>query len=311
MPSGRMAATVALLVFVTGLGADALEPLDTSLERALDAGDAVSVYAVPHLPADVDALERATAEGATAVVEIETEPSWEHADLRVCPVDGSAPCELRTLSFGASDALADRQRAVSIVIVAMLPEATRRAATRQPEPTPLPPPPPVVVPVARKPLRFEADLAFSSALGAPSTFGGVGSLRVRTVGSLWARVGAGVRAGTLPGLAGRTLEVPLLLGLDLRWSLTASLALGARLDARLQSRAVHVDDATPPGRQRWLAAFQLGPELHWQLAPALGIVVFGGVELNAGTTTLQRSGGAADRLGLVRASLEVGPCLTF
>lgn len=313
-----MANAVALVVFVTGLGPSSLESLDAALEHALGSKDAVRVQAVEQLPRDVDALEAAQRDGITALVEIETETELGHVDLRVCSVDRMAECQLRSIAFAAEDARADRERAVAIVTVAMLPEATRKAATTPPAPTPAPtpqrvtPPAPPVRPRPRPPApRFEAELAFSMALGRPTAAGAMAGVRLRVLDRIWLRAAAGARAGALAGLDATTLEIPLGLGVDARWPLGEHFALGARLDAKVQSRSVRVAGATPDREQRWLAAVSVGPELHLQLTRTMGLLLFGGLELNAGSTTIEMQSGSTSKLDVLRGYVEVGPYLTF
>lgn len=317
-----MPAEAALVVFVVGLAGEALTSLDQSLERALGSLEAVGVVAVEHLPRDVDALEQARARQSSAIVEIVTDAALDRADLRVCPVgiDGTGGCQDRSLAFGTADTRAERERAIGIVAIAMLPEATRQAAASgSPAPGPAPSSAPSVpaaapstatVPVVA-PARFEAELAFAAAIGAPSSWGGAAAARVRLFQNIWLRAGAGARFGTLASIQARTVELPLSIGLDARWDLGRSVSVGARADARVQSRAVALEGATPEHRQRWLAAFQTGPELHVRLSKHAGAVVFAGIEVGAGRTEIQRTSGASTQLGLVRACFEVGPHLTF
>ena len=313
-----MGNAVALVVFVTGLDGSALGSLDAALERALGSADVVRVQAVPQLPRDVDALELAEREGASAVVELETRDDLARVDLRVCPVERGGECQHRSLAFSAGDARSDRERAMAIVAVAMLPEATRRAAAppagsnatpvrsgdRAPPPPPSPRPPPLHS-------RYEAEAAFSAALGHPSTFGGMAGARVRAAGPLWLRAAAGVRAGAVGGVDGSTLEIPVVIGFDARWLLGGRLELGMRLEGRLQSRVVTIAVAEPERRQRWLAAVAFGPELHVRFARHVGLFVHAGLELNAGRTEVARASGPRTSLDVARGTCEVGPYLTF
>ncbi len=318
MRRSPMAPEASLVVFVVGLAGSALDTLDAAIERSLGSSQAVVVMPAPHLPRDVDAFDEARRRGATAIVELVTDERLDLCELRVCPVD--EPCSSRTVVFGSKDARDARERAISIVAVAMLPERTRTAAAqpaivepRAPVPTPAPvakqplPATPRFRLAAPRPPSFQLEAGFSGAFGSPSTLGAEAGIRARALSALWVRLGAGARAGSLAGLA-RAVDVPLTAGLAITVPVAAALDLGARADASLQWRSVSVPERG--ARARWLGALRAGFEGQAHVSRSFGLRVFAAVETNLGSTAIQITGLRAS-LAPVRAYVEVGPYLTF
>lgn len=301
--------SAAVLVFVAGLGSEGAARIDAALEETLRARDAATTLEVERWPAEQVAIERAA---GAAVVFVASDPELSHVQLRVFAPGDSAGWQDRTLDFGPNDDTAARTRSVGIVTVAMLPEAARSPRPEPPPPSAEPPPRRLPRPQPALPAqpRVEFGAAFGSALGSPSTFGAVGQARVRLLGALWVRAGAGVRAGSAP-LQGTALDVPLEIGASYRWPLGTRWTVGGRLDGLVQLRQVTPEDVTLPAtRSRWLGAFRAGPEVLVRLDSNFGLAFFAGAEMNFGRTRVQ-IGDERAAMGLLRAYVEVGPYLTF
>lgn len=300
--------SAAVLVWILGVAADDAARFDAALEDTLHTVDAVDTRAVTALPSERIVVDAAA--GASVAL-IATDAEWSRVQLRVYTRD-AARWQERVLEFGDEDARAARAQAVSLVLVAMLPVP---ASSSSPPPTPPVAPAPRserIEPTPRKIAsapRIETGLSFAAALGAPSTFGAVGYLRVRIAEQLWVRIDAGVRAGQAP-VEGSALDVPLGAGLLYRWSLSERIALGGRMDAALQLRQVGFEQTLPSSRSRWLGALRAGPELLVRLTPSVGLTFFCGPEVSFGRTQVVVAG-ERGAMGLARVYAEVGPSLTF
>ena len=180
---------IALVILVFVDAHDAATPLPGALARAAEEalGSDVSV-SIRTLASDVappGLVEPGRAEHATAVARITwTDEQRSEARLDVLSTDGG-PARTSTIAFGASDPLAERGRAIGLVLAALLaPEnqahlerERRRAPTSPPAATvasaPPPPPPP--------PRHFALDAAAAGGFA----LGGAGSGVGGTLGLRW------------------------------------------------------------------------------------------------------------------------------
>ena len=179
---------IALVILVLVDAHDAATPLPGALaraaEEALGSDVSVSIRTVASDVATPALVEVGRAEHATAVARITwTDEQRSEARLDVVSTDGG-PARSSTIAFGASDPLAERGRAIGLVLAALLAPENRarleRAKTARADVAPAatvasaPPPPP--------PARH---FALDAAAEAGFAVGGVGSGAGGTIGLRW------------------------------------------------------------------------------------------------------------------------------
>ena len=200
---------IALVILVLVDAHDAATPLPGALaraaEEALGSDVSVSIRTVASDVATPGLVETGRAAHATAVARITwTDEQRSEARLDVLSTDGG-PARSSTIAFGASDPLAERGRAIGLVLAALLAPENRarleRAKTAHADVAPAatvasaPPPPPP--PPAR-------HFALDAAAEAGFAVGGVGSGAGGTIGLRWQ---PGSRIGLRVGVQARFGEV--------------------------------------------------------------------------------------------------------
>ena len=211
---------IALLILVFVDAHDAATPLPGALaraaEEALGAGVSVSIRTLDR-PSPVTGLADAgRAEHAAAVARIVwTDERRTEARLEVVGADGG-PTRASTIAFADSDPLAERGRALGLVLAALVaPEKQarleREAAAREvaaPAPTVVasPPPPPPPPPRRRFALDAAAEGGFALA-GAGSGFGGALGVRWYAGRRLGLRAGVQARFGEVASAQATALDL--------------------------------------------------------------------------------------------------------
>jgi len=309
--------TILLLVLVTDPSAEiAAAALAASTADGLEGRAIVELERVTKLPADTEAVHRADAAKATAVIEV----SWPDADGRRAHLHAhlrpTAPWIDRDVTFAATSKPWERGRAVGLAIAAMIPDEAP-----PPEPAPPPPieekapeppppsPPPAIAPVAPDTPRDTVALPLPRPASKRRS-----SLEVSLLGELGEafrgeRFAAGARL-SVTGWATRDLGLRVLGGyrssnVDAAGAAVEHLDVGAGFSARLsgttdrfrivlfgdlriardvltRTRSDGVDEV----RGRWLPAFALTAEASYGVTPSLGVIATFGPELALGRTTL-------------------------
>jgi hypothetical protein len=301
----RLRRTVIALVILVFVDAhDAATPLPGALARAAEQalGPSASV-SIQTLTQDVPAaalIDAGRAESATAVARI----TWAderriEARLEVVATDGTAPRNA-TIAFNASDPLAERGRAIGLVLAALLaPEnqarlerAKRAPAEAAPAATVVTvPPPPAPQPARRFALDAAAQGGFAVG-GAGSGAGGAVGLRWQPGSRLGLRVGVHARFGEV-GVA-QAAAMNLAAGAGLVLFLVPSsderrIAVALRADALwLYESLSHLssDDIEPVRGSRLLPGARALLEGQLALSPTLSLVVAGGPEVAFGRTDI-------------------------
>jgi hypothetical protein len=300
--SGRRARPViALLILVFVDAHDAATPLPGALaraaEEALGAGASVSIRTLARPPPVTGLVDAGRAAHAAAVARIAwTDERRTEARLEVLGTDGGQP-RASAVAFAASDPLAERGRALGLVLAALVaPEKQarleREAATREvaaPAPTvvasPPPPPPP--------PRRFALDTAAAGGFalaGAGSGVGGALGLRWYAGRRLGLRAGVQARFGEVASAQATALDVAAAAGVVLSVippSDERRFGLAVRADALLLYQSLsHLsgDDVAPVQSGRVLPGAAALLEAQWAVSPTLALLLGGGGEVAFGRT---------------------------
>ena len=296
---------IALLILVFVDAHDAATPLPGALaraaEEALGASVSVSIRTLDQPTAPVAALaEGARAEHAAAAARIVwTDERRAQARLEVVSAAGG-PTRTSTIAFAESDPLAERGRAIGLILAALVApekqaslerEAARNSATTAPAVVASPPPPaPVPPPPAR---RFALDAAAAGGFalgGAGSGVGGALGVRWHPGGRLGLRVGAQARFGEVETAQATALEITGAAGLVafvLPPSEERRLGIAIRADALLLCESLShlsADDPDPVDRWRLLPGADALVEAQWAVSPTLALLLGGGAEVAAGRT---------------------------
>lgn len=297
---------IALLILVFVDAHDAATPLPGALaraaEEALGVGVSVSIRTLDQPPASAIALAGAArTEHAAAAARIAwVDERRAEARLEVAGADGGPP-RTATVAFAESDPLAERGRALGLVLAALLaPEkqarAEREAAAREvaattPTVAVSQSPPPPLPPAPSR--RFALDAAVEGGFavsGAGSGVGGALGLRWYAGQRFGLRAGVQARFGNVDKAQASALDVAVAAGLlvFLRPPLEERrLSVAIRADALLIYQSLtHLssDDAEPVRGWRLLPGAAALLEAQWAISPTLALLVGGGSEIAFGRT---------------------------
>ena len=294
---------IALLILVFVDAHDAATPLPGALaraaEEALGSGVSVSIRTLDR-PSPVTALaDAARPEHAAAVARIAwSDERRSEARLEVMGADGG-PTRASTIAFADSDPLAERGRALGLVLAALLApekqahlerEAAARAVTAAPAPTVVTSPPPSP-PSQRHRLALDAAVAGGFALaGDGSGVGGALGLRWYAGRRLGLRAGVQARFGEVASAQATSLDLAAAAGLVVSVippSDERRFGLAVRADALLLYQSLsHLsrDDAAPAQGGRVLPGAAALLEGQWAVSPTLALLLGGGAEIAFGRT---------------------------
>jgi hypothetical protein len=295
---------IALLILVLVDAHDAATPLPGALaraaEEALGAGVSVSLRTVDQSPSSTTALAEAIrAERATAAARIIwTDERRTEARLEVVGAEGG-PTRTSTIAFADSDPLAERGRALGLVLAALVaPEKQARlerdTAAREvaaPPPTLVAAPPPAGSPAP--PPRFALDAAVAGGVALAGSGSGVGG----AIGVRWyagrrfgLRAGAQARFGEVDQAQATAVEAAAAAGVVLAVLPPADdrrLGVAVRFDALLLYQSLShlsADDPEPVHRWRLLPGAAALIEAQWAVSPTLALLAGAGPEIAFGTT---------------------------
>jgi len=293
---------IALIILVFVDAHDAATPMPGALaraaEEALGPQSSVSVRTLAADTPPAALADAGRAARATAVARITwTDARRAEARLEVVATDGVTRSS--TIAFDASDPLAERGRALGLVLAALLaPEkqqVERERAARENAAAPaatvasVPPPGPVVAP----PRRFALDAAVAGGFaidGAGSGVGGALGLRWHPTRHIGLRIGAGARFGEVRDAQATTLTLAAAIGLIATLVPPADerrLALGLRVDGLLLYESLsHLssDDVQPMRGARLLPGAAARVEAQLAVSATLGLFVAAGPEIAFGRT---------------------------
>ena len=288
-----------ILVFVDAV--DAGSPLPVAVARAAEEalGPDVTV-STRRLAGDspLNALvDSAREEHATIVARITwTDEKRTSARLEVAATDASF-VRSSTVSFDAGDPVAERGRALGLVLAALVaPEKQahlERARTAQATA------PPAVAVAASAPLpqperRLALDAAVEGGLplgGAGTSVGGALGLRWNPSRRIGLRVGGQARFGEVARAQSNAVDLAVAAGVAL-FAIAPppskdGLALALRLDALLLYQSLsHLsdDDPAPVRSARLLPGAMVLAEAQWAVSPTLALVLAAGTEIAFGQT---------------------------
>jgi hypothetical protein len=292
---------IALLILVFVDAHDAATPLPGALaraaEQALGSGARVSIRKLDR-PSPVAGLTASgRAEHAAAVARIVwTDERRNEARLEVAGADGG-PIRASTIAFADSDPLAERGRALGLILAALVaPENQARLERAAPAREVTAPTPTVVAsapPPPAPPRRFALDAAAEGGLalaGAGSGVGGALGLRWYAGRRLGLRAGVQARFGEVASAQAAASDVAAAAGLMLSVippSDERRFGLTVRADALLLYQSLsHLsqDDAAPVRSGRVLPGADALVEGQWAVSPTLALLLGAGAEIAFGTT---------------------------
>jgi hypothetical protein len=294
---------IALLILVFVDAHDAATPLPGALaraaEEALGSGARVSIRTVDRPWPIMGLAEAGRAERAAAVARIAwTDERRTEARLEVIGAEGG-PTRASNIAFADSDPLAERGRALGLVLAALVaPEKQARlereaAAPREiaaPAPTVVAAPPPLS---SAPPRRFALDAAAVGGFALAGDGSGVGgALGLRWYATRWLalRVGGQARFGEVATAQATAMDLVAAAGLAVSvipLSDERRFGLSLRADALLLYQSLsHLsqDDAAPAQGGRVLPGAAALLEGQWAVSPTLALLLGGGVEIAFGRT---------------------------
>jgi hypothetical protein len=293
---------IGLLILVIVDAHDAATPLPGALARAAE--EALGPDVAVSTQTITDSSAAATLEaGRAARAAFVAEVTWSDerrtkAHLAVAAVDGSLS-RSSTISFDAADPLAERGRALGLVLAALVaPEQQPRPASDR-EAGPRAPPAAAVLAMASppspraSPRRFELDAAVGGGMalgGSGSGVGGALGLRWHPGKRIGLRAGAQARFGEVPSAQAAARDYAVSAGVAL--SVLAPrderrFALALRLEGLLLYQSLsHLsdDDVSPVRRARLLPGATALAEGQWAISPTLALALGAGGEIVFGTT---------------------------
>ena len=291
---------IALLILVFVDAHDAATPLPGALARAAEEalGPAASV-SIRSLPPDATTamlLDAGRAAHATAVARV----AWvdeRHAEARleIVGADGG-PARRSTITFDASDPVAERGRAIGLILAALL--APEKQAQREREQSARAAAPPIAAvaaapPPPPAPRRFALDAAAEGGLAVDGDGSGVGGaigLRWQPKERVAIRLGIQARFGQLAVAQAAAMDLAGAAGLVLFLAPPTDgrrYALAVRADALLIYESLsHLssDDPEPVRDAHLLPGAQALVEGQVALSPTVGLLVGVGAELAFGRT---------------------------
>jgi hypothetical protein len=330
--------TILLLVLAADPAADtAASAMAASAADGLEGRAHVELERVSKLPSDDDAVQRATAAKATAVIEV----SWPDADGRRAHLHAHLKPDAawidRDVLFEKTSKPWERGRAIGLAIAAMLPEEAAAAKepvvepAPEPEPVvPTPPPPPVAPSVnsgaspvvvsktvdADRPLTRAATSFDLVLLGELATsFRDPVATTARLGATYWpsswlgVRVLAGYRASSVTAASARVAHFDGGAGLAARlYGSTAGLRVVMYADVRVAREVVTRTrlDGVEEQRAHTLPYAALTGEAGYGFAPNFGLVLTLGAELALGRTTLTVRDSAVSSLPAISLTSGLG-----
>jgi hypothetical protein len=326
---------VALVILVFLDVGDAATPLPGALsravEQALGSGTTVMIRSSSGEPPERDLIAAGRAAGAAAVARL----SWADSQrlrgtvqVRVLASDRSA---METVTFESSDPLAERGRALGLVLAALLapensrvPEEPRAAPAEIRAPGATVPQPAVVVatatPVASGSGTWSLDASAEGGVavgGAGSGLGGTVGLGRRFMSRLGWRFGARARFGEVGEAQANLLSAGFTAGLV---AAVIPRAEGGRFDLSLRLDGLVLyealshfsdDDTKRVRKSRVMPGAALSAEAGFLLAPGAAVVVGAGPEVVFGRTdVIVRQVNVAELVPL-RVSVHAGLRISF
>jgi hypothetical protein len=291
---------IALVILVFVDAQDAATPLPGALaraaEEALGSDVSVSIRALASDVAAPELIEAGRAEHASAVARITwTDERRSEARLDVVSPDGR-PARSSTIAFGASDPLAERGRAIGLVLAALLAPENRarldRAKTAEAVVAPA-----ATVATSSAPPSPARRFALDAAAEAGFAVGGVGSGAGGTIGLRWhsgsrfgLRIGMQARFGEVGVAQAAATDVGAAAGLVLFVIPPADqrrFALALRADAILLYESLsHLssDDPEPVRGAHLLPGAAVLVEGQLAVSPTLSLALGAGPEIAFGRT---------------------------
>jgi hypothetical protein len=317
--------SIAFVILVFVEAQDAATALSGALSQAAEE------VLGPRATVSVRAIEPATpapaliAAGQQEKVQAVARISWVGADRLEARLEVTVIATGRTaaqpVSFEPSDPLAERGRALGLVLASLLrPEASAEA----PPPPPAPAPARVAITAAPPAPAPPRSWAIDAAAEGGFALGGSGSGGGGTVGVRWSpfrrlgfRIGARARFGEVSSAAATSYELAGSAGVVLGVVEPAAgdhFSLGLRAEGlliyELLSR-VSSSDSQPVRQGRLLPGASLVAEARWLIGPSVALMLAAGPEVAFGTTrVLVRQVEVAD-LAPVRVIVQGGLVASF
>jgi hypothetical protein len=326
---------VALVILVFLDVVDAATPLPGALsravEQALGPGTTVMIRSLSGEPPDSDMFSAGRAAGATVVARLSwDDPQRLHGTVRVRTL-ASDHSATQTLTFEPSDPLAERGRALGLVLATLLaPENSHDRDDRHPEPREVRARGDTAVPVAVAvstpppgalgPGRWFLDASAEGAVavgGAGSGLGGTVGVGRRSAGGIGWRIGAHARFGELEQAQANLLSGGLSAGVVATLIQPAErghFELALRLDALvLYETLSHFsnDDTERVRKGRLVPGVGLSAEAGFLLAPGAAVFFGAGPEVVFGRTDVFVRDVKVAELAPLRVSMCGGLRITF
>lgn len=332
----------AALVVLVVLGAGSREPMHGSVVAAATregAGTDVRVLLDERAaaPTDADLVELADTTHATAIAEVR----WSDDDATRARLHLYVASDRRwydrELSFAKADALPERERAVGLVLGAIVREASIQSAAGEERPAAPPPAPPSTAPAISVPPSTSVPAAppdrtapvprgraprfvvEGSALGtssADASGADLGpSLRARwaIVDELELRASAAMRFGTIPSADATTRATRI--GGGVAWRAVTfgpdrTLSVAFALEVVAVQHAVERVDPEAR-RSRWITGTFAATRFGWRASRTFEPFIAGGVEAVLGATPIVVGGRTVAEIGPLRIAAEAGIALHF
>lgn len=296
--------SILVLVGVQGDAPAFLASMSSAAERALGPGAEISVRTIADGTPDEEVIEAGRAARAGAVVRVR----WVDGELLRARLEvtvlASSRHAVETLAFSPVDPLAERGRAIGLVIASLLrpdvePQVERTAAAdERPAAAPISPAAaaaavpaaPTIAPASHH-RALDAAVEGGVAVGEQgSSWGGAFGYRWRPWPRLGGRIGMRARFGEVTEAQSSSLSAAIAAGLI--GALVTSgddrrFGLALRADALLLYESLsHLsdDDPTSVRRGRWLPGAALLAEASWAFGSNVAITFGSGAELAFGRT---------------------------
>lgn len=324
-----MAEALVLVVLLIGPTADARLHADIVSRSTSEAfgGDArVLVEARDAVPSDEDAAALATARKGAALAEVAwTDDAHAQAHVHLL-IAGDGTWYDRALSFEASDAEEERERAVGYLVAAMVRDTQANAEATAAAPSPPPPRraaeapaserPTLPAPSPLRPSRFAIDAAALGALALSGDGAQVGPMvraRFDVARRLALQASGALAFGELRAAGATTTETRLSAGAAYRVygvRRARSIEVVVALEALALSESVRRADPAAE-RGRWLAGAHGDVELGWLATSSVEPFLALGAEGLFGAPPIRVDGEQVAQLAPFRATSTVGLRLRF